>query len=123
MCVYTPNLKKRKRKKKYKRYNPKTIKVRISMDVSFLENQLYFNQNYEIFVPLPSHFFFETTDTPKIIVLNINLPLLSINVPQTKGEMLQNDYNNPTSEILVYTRRNTHHKSKDQSTILVRAQS
>ena len=57
MCVYTPNLK-RKRKKKYKRYNPKTIKVRISMDVSFLENQLYFNQNYEIFVPLPSHFFF-----------------------------------------------------------------
>ena len=44
---------------------------------------------------------------------------MNINVPHKGGEILQNDCNDPTFEIMVYTRRHTHHKSKDQYTILV----
>ena len=73
--------------------------------------------------------FFPKMSNQEIDVVNndnqetIDLPLPGTSVPQTGGEILQEDQNYHASEPKVYTRRKTHHHSRDQSMIPTQSRS
>ena len=117
-------------KKGYKCYNPQTIKMYVSMDVSFIEDKSFFDKNSlqgendvmeENFwdsspTPLPNTIL--TTTPPLIYNLkeqcdktdkNSSHIVPNIIVSKTKGESVQ-----PNTECMVYTRRKTHQKSQSQ---------
>ena len=135
---YAPN------KKGYKCYNPQTGKFHVNIDVSCLENQPYFHKKFlqgenqgvednfwDFYVPLPNTILLEysshnnlETQTKELNVPNIgnienpSLSLPSIDVTQTKGEVLQKNVNRLNFEFQVYTRRKLHHQTQNPTIIL-----
>ena len=116
-------------KKGYKCYDPNTKKIYVSMDVSFLENQSFFDKNslqeekhevkednfWNISVSLPN--VIDSIPSQESLVKNRELESCSslmpnVEVSQTGGEVLQNDHSNQQSELQVYARRKLNQRSK-----------
>ena len=118
-CVFigpTPN------KRGYKCFNPRTRKIQISMDVSFLENQPYFAQNClqgerEIRTSFLGNICTFTRFSNQYSRNNLIYLCRVIDYHKYGGEIF------PTCESLVYTMKGFHHTRKDQPKIPIQVQS